>query len=235
MEDSTLSMPSEWTREAACLNRPVEWFEIPDQAGSGNKARSNVKKGMRVCKGCPVATQCLAEASPEDLWHTVRGGLWPEGLTHHGPGRPGRPKAPKGPPRPAGKARGLLIGRDFSAARCFYGHDRTILGRNSNGSCVACLIAVKEGTYVDPPTGLKGVWQALTHCPGQNHPLPAVEDRTGAFCPVCQAEAKRAADRRREDVRRTAPSEEKERINARKRTSQKKRRDAMKAALQAVV
>lgn len=58
-----------WRDDAACLNKPVEWF-FPDAVGI--KGQQQKLEAMRVCAECPVRQQCretaLANFETHGIW-----------------------------------------------------------------------------------------------------------------------------------------------------------------------
>lgn len=65
-----------WEKDAACKDKPLEWF-IPD----GATGRGAYDLGREVCRVCPVREACLESAMREErgqlVRHGMRGGLNP--------------------------------------------------------------------------------------------------------------------------------------------------------------
>jgi len=61
-----------WDLEAACQSADPEVFFPTSQTGDSRTAISTAK---RICRGCPVRTQCLEFALSARLEHGVWGGL----------------------------------------------------------------------------------------------------------------------------------------------------------------
>lgn len=55
-----------------------------------------ITNAINICNTCEVKASCLKAASEEDLFYTIRGGLWPTSVSQRGPGRP-RKKSPEPP------------------------------------------------------------------------------------------------------------------------------------------
>ena len=61
-----------WDEEAACRSTdPDVFFPRDDMKGRGH----DVRAAKRICRGCPVRTQCLEFALEARLEHGVWGGL----------------------------------------------------------------------------------------------------------------------------------------------------------------
>jgi len=203
--------PKAWAVDAACSNRPYEWFELPDnmQVEDWQSIRDKIAKGQEVCGTCLVAIECLLGATPEDRIHTVRGGKWPKGLSDGRVGRPFgyRTKAPKGLKIPEVPGEPDLCRND---------HDKQIVGYY-NGKCYECCLnnwrktnenrdpvklAIRAGKRAGEREALraakKAAWEAMDVCP-QGHDLGPVEDRLysvkGPYCYECRLAAKRATDK----------------------------------------
>lgn len=58
---------ADWRTEAACIGVEPETFFPPPN--------SHANAAKRVCAGCPVQAECLAEAIRSDARHGVWGGL----------------------------------------------------------------------------------------------------------------------------------------------------------------
>lgn len=79
-----------WVDDANCNGVDPELFQVasqgdPEVEGLYGKqlARYNLEKAeqaMGTCEGCPVKQRCLDEATPGDLFWSVRGGELPERL-----------------------------------------------------------------------------------------------------------------------------------------------------------
>jgi len=205
--------PEGWTNDAACLNRPYEWFEIPDglQSKASGTARKLLMKGQQICLSCQVSEQCEATAGEEEFKWTIRGGRWPTGLALTGQGNP-KPMTPS----------------VFVTGYCDRGHDRADVGVLSDGRCVACRenyrardLERQRLAYHGLPTRedlsarVRAVWEYADQCP-QGHDLGPVEDRTGPWCDTCPI----------------TPQELKLRKEA---TRRRNRRAAKKAAAQAIM
>jgi len=65
---------SEWMRDAACLEHPLELFFVE---GRGNHHVEQIAKAKKVCAGCHVREECLAYAFRESLEYGIFGGLSP--------------------------------------------------------------------------------------------------------------------------------------------------------------
>lgn len=195
-----IQQPTEWQEAAACLNRPYEWFQLPDQMTTevGDQAREDIPKGIKVCAGCPVAAQCLAEATVTDLFWTVRGGKWPGGLSRSSVGRPpaiGTNRPHKGP-------------WSYPEGPCRRGHDRSVTGICQTGECYACR-RYRDYCRAHPEAPVPPVtpyWENMDEC-HQGHTLRPVEERTGAFCDVCVVERKREDSRKRHERVMRSPEE----------------------------
>lgn len=61
-----------WRLDAACQNEDPGLFHTD---GAGEHAKNAAAKAKKVCAGCPVRAQCLADAHETRDEHGVRGGL----------------------------------------------------------------------------------------------------------------------------------------------------------------
>lgn len=204
MEESepyiSIRTPTEWQEAAACSNRPYEWFELPDRltVRVAPQVRSDLAKGLEVCRGCPVAAECLADATREDKRWTIRGAVWPSAASQTPVGRPPVQRRPKPIGRPQGPPARLGVGW------CKRGHDLAVTGLDGAGKCLPCRRTrqyyARHG-LVRPI--LTPVWEFMDKCPS-GHDLGPVEDRSGAFCVVCQRERKMEESRRRHQAKSAA-------------------------------
>lgn len=66
----TANQPQDWREEALCTQTDPEIF-FPEPGANATPAR-------RICRACPVCTECLTEAlNHRDVAFGVRGGLTP--------------------------------------------------------------------------------------------------------------------------------------------------------------
>jgi hypothetical protein len=182
MSNFSLQPPKGWELDAACQNRPLEWFALPDNINDVGVdiVEENIDKGLMVCVGCPVRMECNESAFPEDFSWTIRGGKHPTGLS---PVRAGRPAtAPRD---------GTGMGY------CTRGHDKGVVGLNPDGRCWACRVINKDRTTERNELRSKGlpstlaplmrpVWEYADRCP-DGHLLGPVEARQGPYCMKCPA------------------------------------------------
>lgn len=61
--------PPEWTLAALCLQVDPELF-FPEKGGPGS-----AREAKRICAGCPVKSECLADALSRDERNGIWGGL----------------------------------------------------------------------------------------------------------------------------------------------------------------
>lgn len=66
--------PQPWHDQAACASTDPELFYPPDHRG----AVTGYRAAKRVCAGCPVKAECLADAMERDEQWGVWGGLAPD-------------------------------------------------------------------------------------------------------------------------------------------------------------
>ena len=61
---------TDWRAHAACRGRDPEWW-FPRPGSTGSQA-------LRICAGCPVARDCLAEQMDREggIHHADRHGIW---------------------------------------------------------------------------------------------------------------------------------------------------------------
>lgn len=59
-----------WHDDAACRDKPTRWW-FPE----GNESPAHA---IKVCRGCPVRVDCLADAYRYDVHHGIWGGLDPD-------------------------------------------------------------------------------------------------------------------------------------------------------------
>lgn len=192
-----------WMTDAACSNRPYEWFELPDVIPPGlaehKKLRDLIRKGQSVCRDeCTVRSECVASALAEDLTNTVRGGLWPLFLGDRAPGRPviempAIPYAPTG--RVAPNRKRTLPEVPGEPDVCPNGHDKQIVGYY-NRQCWECrrlskvrLTLRRSQERKDARALLWAAWLAKDQC-DQGHDLGPAEGRVatqrGGYCPDCK-------------------------------------------------
>jgi WhiB family redox-sensing transcriptional regulator len=67
-----IAEPYQWRDDAACLDVGPDWF-FPEK-GHPEIAR----EGLRICRSCPVAAQCLQYALENDESHGIWGGILPQ-------------------------------------------------------------------------------------------------------------------------------------------------------------
>jgi hypothetical protein len=189
----TLQQPTGWQERAACLNRPYEWFEIPDHITPGTlkDVQEDLERGITVCQGCPVRAACSLSSTPGDTHWTVRGGEWPQGLSRRPVGRPVGYRIPSGELRSHSAIQEAPA--SFPSGPCRRGHDRALTGVTGQGRCYACRKDVDYRlTHPEAPAPLlRPVWEYMDQCPNW-HELGPVAARTGPFCPTCRVENNRA-------------------------------------------
>lgn len=76
-----------WTDDAACKGSDPELFQLLQEGdpGAGDAKRGaliplnreRIAKAIRICESCPIKERCLEEATPSDLYWSVRGGQTP--------------------------------------------------------------------------------------------------------------------------------------------------------------
>jgi hypothetical protein len=186
----------EWQPQAACRGLPYEWFQLPDRFDDPALVRRDISMGQRVCKTCPVREQCLSTATPADLTHTVRGGLWPAAASRNSIGRPRR--------------------WELGTGMCKYDlHDKAVTGvRQGSGECWGCYELRNKSNRDGVSAHRKALrdavqadWNARTHCDA-GHELPPVEERLKPRCEECRwvrrVEKKKATDMARRERRKLA-------------------------------
>lgn len=205
--------PERWVSDAACLNRPYEWFELPDkmEPDQWDSIRDNMRKGLRVCVDCPVAVACLLASNTDDRRETIRGGKWPTGLSKSMRGRPVGGKPPK---------RLFVPEVPGVPDLCRNGHDKQIVGYYDGTRCYSCMtaawtrqyharspdvkaarLAVKRAAREAAMASLRASWEAMDTC-GGGHLLGPLEGRSystkGPFCPDCRREHRNAVEKVRQ-------------------------------------
>lgn len=74
MRDSwmpSLPSPAAWMEHAACRDHDPELFFAEDVSAEG---RERSREAQRICRGCPVAAECLAMALETDSRYGIWGG-----------------------------------------------------------------------------------------------------------------------------------------------------------------
>jgi hypothetical protein len=163
----------DWTEQAACKGSPVEWFSPPEQKLGGSLAPTdmgNVARGQQVCSGCPVRASCLEDSDEDDRAWTVRGGLFPAGLSP-------------------------LKGFQLGEGKCSHGHDKSITGviKHAQGRvrCAQCRldqrVSAYDGGYVQPLTNA----QLASGLCLKNHQIGAPGTLTASLRCVACVDARR--------------------------------------------
>lgn len=175
-----------WTELAECQGKTEEFtimemgspeaFALSDNPTVDVIRKVNVEritKALDICNTCVVKTRCLKAASEEDMFYTIRGGLWPTSVSQRGPGRP-RKEAPEPP-----------------SSLCKHGHEPDWYYRPDSRSwrCNTCKAAQRKAKQAG-----KKIFKELPETCGKGHNDWRIYHRPGRNkverqCRACYREA----------------------------------------------